>query len=152
MVAVKLIMSNPEDYGFHLGPQDLYPVFTFSEIKLSTTGVVPLTMIAKACGISFKTIKDYNPHVRGYFLEKGTNTILVPEGKDKDFNQKFYALYNTLPKTQLSSSSSRYHVVKAGESLSAIARKYNTSVSGLQNLNKLSKKHLIHPGDKLRVQ
>jgi len=152
MVAVKLIMSNPEDYGFHLGPQDLYPVFTFSEIKLSTTDVVPLTMIAKACGISFKTIKDYNPHIRGYFLEKGTSTLLVPEGKDKEFNQKFYPLYNTLPKTQSSSSSSSYHVVKAGESLSAIARKYNTSLSGLQNLNKLSKKHRIHPGDKLRVQ
>ena len=152
MVAVKLIMSNPAHYGFELGPQDLYPVFTFSEIKLSTTSVVSLTTIAKACGISFKNIKDYNPHVRGYFLEEGTTTLLVPEGKDKDFNKKFYALYNTLPKTQLSSSSSRHHVVKSGESLSAIARKYNTSLSRLQNLNKLSKKHVIHPGDKLRVQ
>lgn len=150
IVAVKLIMSNPEDYGFDLEPQDLYPVFTFSEIKLSTESIVPLSMIAKACGISFKSIKDYNPHVRGYYLEKGTTTLLVPEGKDKDFQKNFAPLYNTLVKTQLSSS--RHHVVKAGESLSAIARKYNTSVSGLQNLNKLSKRHVIHPGDKLRVQ
>jgi len=150
MVAVKLIMSNPENYGFHLGPQDLYPVFTFSEIKLSTKSVVPLSMIAKACEIPFKTIKDYNPQLRGYYLGKGPTTLLVPEGKHKDFQKKFVPLYKTLLKKQLSSE--KYHVVKSGESLSAIARKYHISLYKLQKLNKLSKRHVIHPGDKLCVR
>lgn len=149
MVAVKLIMSAPEAYGFYLGPQDLYPVFTFSEIKLSPENDVPLSMIAKACGVSFKTIKDYNPQLRGYFLEKGTSTLFVPEGKNKDFQKNFALLYkirvNTTPP-------SKVHVVKAGEGLSAIARQYNMSVSALLTLNKMSKKDVIHPGDKLRVQ
>lgn len=161
MVAVKLIMSNPEDYGFYLEPQDFYPVFTFSEIRLSPTSVVPLSMIARACEVPFKTIKDYNPQLRGYYLEQGTSTLLVPEGKNKDFQKKFAPLYSALAQkqsTQVSSSSknhtvpSKYHTVKAGETLSAIARKYNTSLSGLRKLNKLSTKHVIHPGDKLRVQ
>ncbi|WP_020585893.1 lytic transglycosylase domain-containing protein [Desulfobacter curvatus] len=150
MVAVKLIMSNPEAYGFLLEPQDLYPVFTFSEIKLSTESVVPLSIIAKACELPFKTIKDYNPQLRGYDLEKGTTTLLVPEGKHKDFQKKFASLYKTLAKKQLSST--KYHVVKSGESLSAIARKYDISLYTLQKLNKPSKRHIIHPGDKLRVQ
>ncbi len=161
MVAVKLIMSNPEDYGFYLEPQDFYPVFTFSEIRLSPTSVVPLSMIARACEVPFKTIKDYNPQLRGYYLEQGTSTLLVPEGKNKDFQKKFAPLYSALAQkqlTQVSSSSkyhtvaSKYHTVKAGETLSSIARKYNTSLSGLRKLNKLSTKHVIHPGDKLRVQ
>lgn len=150
MVAVKFIMSNPEKYGFHLGPQDLYPVFTFSEIKLSPKSDVPLSMVAKACEVPFKTIKDYNPQLRGYYLEKGTATLLVPKGKDRGFYKKFPPLYKALLKKQLSSL--RFHVVKAGESLSAIAGKYNMSLSGLRKVNKLSKKHVIHPGDKLRVQ
>ena len=150
MVAVKLIMSNPEAYGFHLGPQDLYPVFTFSEIKLSPKSAVPLSMIAKACDVPFKTIKDYNPQLRGYSLEKGASTLLVPAGKDKAFYKNFAPLYKTLAKKQ--SFSSKDHVVKIGEGLSAIAKKYNISLSGLRKLNKLSKKHVIHPGDKLRVQ
>lgn len=150
MVAVKLILSNPEAYGFYLGPQDLYPVFTFSEIKVSTTRVVPLSMIAKACEISFKTIKDYNPQLRGYYLSEGKNTLLVPEGKHKDFEKKFAPLYKTSDKTQVSSA--KYHVVKSGESLSAIAKKYHISLYGLLKLNKLSKRHVIHPGDKLRVK
>ncbi len=150
MVAVKFIMSNPETYGFHLEPQDLYPVFTFSEIKLSPKSDVPLSMIAKACQVPFKTIKDYNPQLRGYYLEKGTATLFVPKGKDEGFHKKFTPLYKALVKKQLSSS--KFHVVKSGESLSAIAGKYNMSLSGLRRFNKLSKKHIIHPGDKLRVQ
>ncbi len=150
MVAVKLILSNPEAYGFHLGPQDFYPVFTFSEIKLSTKRVVPLSMIAKACDISFKTIKDYNPQLRGYFLSEGKTTLLVPEGKHRDFQKKFAPLYKTLAHTQISAA--KYHVVKSGESLSAIAKKYHISLYGLLKLNKLSKRNVIHPGDKLRVK
>ena len=88
MVAVKFIMSNPEKYGFHLEPQDLYPVLTFSEIELSPKSDVPLSMIAKACEVPFKTIKDYNPQLRGYYLEKGTATLFVPKGKDRGFTQK----------------------------------------------------------------
>ena len=150
MVAVKLIMSNPEAYGFDLGPQDLYPEFTFSRIKVCPQSAVPLSVIAKACNISFKTVKEYNPQLRGYYLEKGTSTLLVPKGKDKGFEKKFAALYK--PLAEKKSSSSKYHVVKAGESLSAIARKYKISLPGLCKLNKLSKKHVIHPGDKLRVK
>ncbi|HKL83699.1 MAG TPA: LysM peptidoglycan-binding domain-containing protein, partial [Desulfobacter sp.] len=150
MVAVKLIMSNPEKYGFHLEPQDFYPVFTFSEIKLSPKSDVPLSMVAKACDVPFKTIKDYNPQLRGYDLEKGTATLLVPQGTDKGFYKKFPGLYKALVKKR--SSSSTYHVVKAGESLYAIAGKYNISLSELRKVNKLSRRDIIHPGDKLRVQ
>ncbi|MGM0656737.1 MAG: transglycosylase SLT domain-containing protein [Thermodesulfobacteriota bacterium] len=150
MVAVKLIMSNPEKYGFHLEPQDLYPVFTFSEIKLSPKSDVPLSMVAKACDLPFKTIKDYNPQLRGYDLETGTATLLVPRGKDKGFYKKFPALYTALVKKR--SSSSTYHVVKAGESLSAIAGKYNIPLSGLRKVNKLSQRDIIHPGDKLSIE
>ncbi|WP_321493215.1 transglycosylase SLT domain-containing protein [uncultured Desulfobacter sp.] len=150
IVAVKLILSDPEAYGYHLEPQDLYPVFTYSEIKLSPKCAVPISMIATACDVSFKTIKDYNPQLRGYYLDKGPTTLLVPDGTHKEFFKKFTPLYTALEKKELASS--KYHVVKAGENLSAIARKYNISLSGLRRLNKLSKKHVIHPGDELRVQ
>lgn len=149
MVAVKLIMSNPEKYGFYLESQDFYPAFTFSEIKLSTERIVPLTMIAKACGLSFKTIKDYNPQILGYYLGTGTTTLLVPEGKHTDFHKKFESLYK--PLVQRPVSCSNYHVVKSGESLSIIARKYQMPLYELRKLNKLSEKDVIHPGDKLFV-
>ena len=105
---------------------------------------------AKACGISFNTIKDYNPQLRGYYLGRGAATLLVPEGTHKDFQKKFAALYKTLP--QKKRSSGKYHLVKSGENLSIIAGKYQISLYKLLQLNKLSKRHVIHPGDKLRVR
>ena len=44
----------------------------------------------------------------------------------------------------------RYHVVKSGESLTAIARKYGTTLDRIQSLNH-RKSTMIHPGDRLIV-
>ena len=49
-------------------------------------------------------------------------------------------------------SPDKYYTVKAGDSLSAIAHKYNISVAQLLVLNpKITNPHLIHPGDILRL-
>ncbi|MBO4582374.1 MAG: transglycosylase SLT domain-containing protein [Bacteroidales bacterium] len=45
----------------------------------------------------------------------------------------------------------RYHIVKAGESLSIIARKYGTNITELAHLNKISINTTIHPNQKLLV-
>ncbi len=45
-----------------------------------------------------------------------------------------------------------YHVVKKGESLSVIARKYKVSVSYLCKLNKITTKTILRPGKTLRIR
>ncbi|MEQ8155921.1 MAG: N-acetylmuramoyl-L-alanine amidase [Clostridiaceae bacterium] len=45
-----------------------------------------------------------------------------------------------------------YHVVKKGETLSSIARLYNTTVKNLIALNNLKDPNLIYPGQKIRVR
>lgn len=46
---------------------------------------------------------------------------------------------------------SRYYVVQSGDSLGAIARKYSTSVSVLQRLNKMKRGKVLKVGMKLKV-
>ena len=49
-------------------------------------------------------------------------------------------------------SPDKYYTVQAGDSLSAIAKRYNTSVVQLLLLNpKITNPHLIYPGDVLRL-
>ena len=48
------------------------------------------------------------------------------------------------------SSNTRYHKVKKGETLSAIARKHHTSVSALCKLNRISKNVRLRPGQILK--
>ena len=45
----------------------------------------------------------------------------------------------------------RYHIVKAGESLSIIARKYGTNITELAKLNKMSINTTIHPNQRIIV-
>ncbi len=154
IAAVKLIMASPEAYGFDLSPQDLYPVFEYKEVKFSLNHEIPISLVAKACGVSFKTIKDFNPEIRGYYLAKGTNILMVPSGKEKGYLKRFAALHNTWEKGKKTNKAhaAKIHVVRTGESLTSIAKKYGMSLSALLKLNKLSSKHVIHPGDRLKVQ
>lgn len=148
LAAAKLIIENPGNYGFHFENSDLYPVFSYDRINFNTDVQIPIVLIAQAADISFKTIKDYNPHLRGYYLEKGNVSILVPEGKSKGFESCFTAVYKNWQKKH----QTRFHVVQKGESLGLIAGKYGIPMGSLLRANNLSLKSTIHPGDRLIIE
>ncbi len=147
-VCAKLILENQSVYGFHLKKSDLYPVFAFDRVNIYSDFQIPITLVANAADISFKTIKDYNPELRGYYLNKGKTAILVPKGKADRFNQNFAVAYSKWKKTE----KTRFHIVRKGESLTAIAKKYRLSLASLLKLNNLSLKKIIHPGDRLLIE
>lgn len=148
-IAAKLILENPDRYGFYLEPSDFYPVFVFDKVNLNSDFPVPISLIAESAGISFKTVKDYNPHLRGYYVAKGRMEVLIPKGKAKGFRKKFASLYETWEKTD----ARKIHIVKKGESLIGIAKTYQMTLSSLLEINNFSsKKRMIHPGDKLLVE
>jgi LysM repeat protein len=55
------------------------------------------------------------------------------------------------PAAKSSPVGGQVHVVRAGENLTTIARKYGTSVSSLASANGLSQKNLVREGDRLQV-
>lgn len=59
---------------------------------------------------------------------------------------------NNSPKPSASSQQSTYHTVKKGDTLSAIARRYGTSVSKICSLNKIKADTTLQIGKKLRVK
>lgn len=148
LMAVKLILENPKNYGFHLDPSDLYPEFRFSKLEFSSDREIPLHLIAGAADVSFKTIKDMNPEIRGYSLGPGKTTILLPPGRKMGFKDRFAVLHTDWNQGQ----TLRYHVVRPGESLTSIAQKYNISIASLLRLNNFTLSRVIHPGEKLKVR
>ncbi len=148
IVAAKLILEHPEVYGFYIQPRDLYPVFSYSKINFSMNQEIPLSLIAQAANVSFKTLKDYNPQIRGYYLEGSKTTVLVPSGREKGFKSRFSDLHKAWKKQD----KVRFHVVKSGESLIGIAKHYDMTLSALLRLNSFSYKKVIHPGDRLLVR
>ena len=52
----------------------------------------------------------------------------------------------------INNTSSEYYTVKSGDTLSSIAKKYNTTVTKLVNLNNIKNKNLIYVGQTIKVK
>lgn len=148
IIAAKFIMENPQKFGFVFQKQDYYPVFEFDKININSSRQLPIALVAKAAGVSFRTIKEMNPELRGYNLAQGKNSILVPKGLIQQFEARFDEYF---AKWQ-GSDDGRIHRVRTGENLALIAKKYNVRLSSLIKWNNLSHSSIIHPGDKLIIE
>jgi len=147
VISAKIILSDPETYGFKFTEKDLYPPLQFDRIKLECFQETPVSVVAEAANTRFKVIKDLNPEIRGHFLAAGNHWILVPRGTADGFQARFKTLVNQW----LAENRQRVYVVKEGDSLSAIAERFNVPLPALIIWNRLKLREHIHPGQQLIV-
>jgi membrane-bound lytic murein transglycosylase D len=147
ILSVKLIVSNPERYGFHLSEADRYPPLEFDRINLTCAQDTPIRIIAKAAQTHFKAIKDLNPEIRGHYLAKGSHALSIPKGSAQDFHFR----YHELLEQWMASRKEAVYIVKKGDNLSLIADRFNVPLAALIIWNRLDLKAVIHPGDKLII-
>ena len=87
IAAIKTIMENPINYGFHLRKQDLYPPIPFT-VEVCDTTITDLSQWALDKGINYKILKILNPWLRKPYLkniEKNTYEIKIPEEGFRNF-------------------------------------------------------------------
>ncbi len=81
ILALKLVMENPDDYGFQIKKSQLYPVIDTKTIKVN--GPIPdLAAFALEKGINYKILKMFNPWLRETSLKnpsRKTYTLTIPE-------------------------------------------------------------------------
>jgi membrane-bound lytic murein transglycosylase D len=145
ILAAKLILSDPEKYGFKFTPEDLYPPEEFDRVQLELAQRTPVLSIARAARTSFKVIRDMNPEIRGYYLPKGALTISIPRGASVAFQERLARQVPSLESARIDS----VYEVKKGDSLSGIAERLNIPVQSLLIWNHLSANQPIRPGDRL---
>jgi len=147
IIAIKLICTRPEAFGFTLQPGDYYAPMAFDRIRIDCTRETPVRLIAQAAGTQFKVIKDLNPEIRGYFLNAGTHEILVPKGAAAGFQARFAELL----RQSASGQNSQIYVVQKGDTLVSIAAKFDVPLLNLLLWNRLDSKQPIRPGDRLTI-
>ena len=147
VISAKIILSDPATYGFRFIQKDLYPPLQFDRIKLKCFQETPIFVVAEAAGTYFKVIKDLNPELRGHYLAAGNHWILIPKGAADGFQARFKALVDRW----LAENRQRIYVVKEGDSLSAIAERFNVPMPALVIWNRLKLKEHIHPGQHLII-
>jgi membrane-bound lytic murein transglycosylase D len=81
MLAIKLILENPEEYGFHVREKDLYHPIPTYEVTVDTS-ITNFGKFAEKFEINYKILKYFNPWLRDTFLLNKNNkvyTIKIPE-------------------------------------------------------------------------
>ncbi len=147
IIAAKMILSEPEAYGFRYTREDLYPPLQFDRLKLQCFQETPISIIAQAANTGFKVIKDLNPEIRGHFIAAGSHLILIPAGAAEGFQERFKSLVDQWK----AENQERVYVVKEGDNLSTIAERFNVPLPALIIWNRLEKNKHIYPGDRLVV-
>ncbi len=67
VVAYKLVISDPANYGFTIGKDELYPVLKYKEVKVDTA-VTNFSSFAEHFGTNYKLLKFLNPWLRKPYL------------------------------------------------------------------------------------
>jgi signal transduction histidine kinase len=147
ILAIKLILENPQAYGFAITQADMYPPLTADQVLISRTEQIPIQLVAQAAKTSFKTIKDLNPQIRGHYLVAGSHTLLIPEGAARGFTRRLEKRAKKL--AQLSQN--RIYIVKKGDTLTNIAKQFDVPLPALLIWNRLNYRKPIHPGDRLMI-
>ena len=67
ILAIKMIMENPAEYGFKFRSADLYPNIPTRKISIKTP-VKDFAVFAKDNGVNYKVLKNFNPWLRRAYL------------------------------------------------------------------------------------
>jgi hypothetical protein len=147
ILSAKLIMTNPERFGFRLTEEEYYPPLEFEKVRIDCFEDVPIRILARAARTHFKMIKDLNPEIRGHYLPSGSHSILVPKGSSAGFQPR----YRSLLKKFLAAKEERIYVIKKGDNLTSIGEKFGVPLSALLIWNRIDSKQPIQPGDHLVI-
>lgn len=144
IVAAKIIMENPQRYGYVLRPDSCYTAVPVDTIEVHLAGAMHITDLAETIGTDFKTIKELNPQLTGHHIPAGRHSLKFPPGTGKTAEAAVQGMNKKI------AAAAVYHV-KPGDTLSHIAARAGMSVVRLMDLNGLRSTR-IYAGQKLRVQ
>jgi hypothetical protein len=89
LLALKLIMSDPEAYGFIIDDKELYPPIPVYQVSVDTT-VSDFAAFARRYSINYKVLKIFNPWLRDKTLsnpKRKTYLISIPRKGYREFTR-----------------------------------------------------------------
>jgi membrane-bound lytic murein transglycosylase D len=150
IAAIKLIMENPERYGYQVSEVKIYRPIKCDTIKVNLKKSVHITDFAKAIGTTFKVIRYLNPHIIDDYLPAGAYNLNVPSGTGPKAINALHSL-SSKSASIYDKSSSKYYVVQEGDTLTGISSKTGVSLDQLTKKNNL-KVSIIKIGDELSLE
>jgi membrane-bound lytic murein transglycosylase D len=141
LLALSILVADPEAKGTKLDPIPDTPYW----VEVDAGSQIDLAKAAKLAEISVEDLYLLNPGFNKWATRPdGPHKLLIPVEKEDSF-------YLNLAKVpQESRIGWKRHKIKEGETLGALANKYNTTVNTLKQANKI-RGHLIRAGHSLII-
>jgi membrane-bound lytic murein transglycosylase D len=149
IAAIKIIMENPQRYGYHLNEEQIYQPLEYDAVQVKIGKKLHLAYVAAAIGSEYRVLKELNPHILRHQLPTGQYTINVPPGSGSRLTTALQQLDNTSV-AEVAEVPSGHYVVRAGDTLSHIAMRTGISVATLKRLNNIQGS-LLRVGQKLQL-
>jgi hypothetical protein len=90
IAVAKIILSDPERYGFHLEEREFYDPLQVERVEIELTQPLPIRDVSRALGRFYKEIKEMNPHLCDETIPPGIHFLNLPPGT----SEKFWAFYS----------------------------------------------------------
>lgn len=149
IAAIKVIMEDPERYGYHLSPERAYKPVEYDIVKVRTRKSIHIADVAQAAGMDFKAFKELNPQILGFYFPIGRYTIKVPCGLAAGVSLALEKLDGKGPSRKPEITGDHY-VVQRGDTLIHISRRSGVPVDTIKRINGI-RGSLIKVGQKLRI-
>jgi membrane-bound lytic murein transglycosylase D len=154
LYAMDIIAHRREHFGF--APPSSGAGFAFDSIQVEYA--TPLKVLAKLGDVSADELVRLNPHLLRGATPSGGYWVWVPAGRGEELQRAWLASDFRKRKAgpalaareAAKEDDAREHVVRAGDTLWQIARKYGTTVDALQVENRLGERP-IRPGMRLTI-
>jgi len=140
ILAAVLIARNPSQYGFEIGP-----VEPLAYDKVVVPDALSLQVVAEWLDVPLERIRSLNPELSRGMTPAARHELKVPVGSaeivERHLAQAGPSVFATL----------RFHTVKKGETLVAVARQYKLPAAKLAAANDLKPTSRVRPGAMLMV-
>ncbi|NNG02145.1 MAG: LysM peptidoglycan-binding domain-containing protein [Desulfobacteraceae bacterium] len=137
------MIKDPDKYGLSNVVLDAPLEFDTMEI----TRQAHLKDVAKTINVPLSTLTDLNPELRYSILPPEKYALRIPPGN----GELLASIVDSIPISTPPQRAYTWHKIRAGESLSTIARKYRTSVSRIMRANNMRRSHYIVAGKRIKI-
>ena len=137
------ILDQPQMFGLNLNDVDV----PFQYETASISKQVRLKDVARSIGVEEELLSDLNPELRHKICPEQLYPLKVPLAK----REILLSQLDKIPIAEPPRAAYVYHRVRPGETLSLIAKRYRTSISGIMRANNLRRSNYIVAGRLLKI-
>ncbi len=143
LMAAAIITKHPEAFGFKPEEIERQAWHEYSEVEIPHATL--LSVLASAAGIGEKDLLDLNPELRRACTPPRPYKLKIPAGSAEAFAAAWPALQAKVRMTFAG------HVVRRGDTLTKIARRYGVPAQGIAEMNGLKGVGRLKPGRELLI-